>query len=141
MENKDLLYEDITSRLLYSVKACHKDNEKQSGYIVGVVGDNVMIGSSGFASFNINDVRPYLFPLTNITDEQKKELDKKFNVIWIGLKNIHIHYHSEGYWDTDLELDLSDWLWVISWFNKNHFDYRGLIEKGLAIDATDKGIY
>ena len=29
----------------------------------------------------------------------------------------------------------------IDWFNKNHFDYRGLIEKGLAIDATGLNIY
>ena len=30
---------------------------------------------------------------------------------------------------------------LLEWLNKNHFDYRGLIEKGLAIDATDKNIY
>lgn len=30
---------------------------------------------------------------------------------------------------------------VIDWFNRNHFDYRGLIEKGLAIDATGLNIY
>jgi hypothetical protein len=29
----------------------------------------------------------------------------------------------------------------IDWLNKNHFDYRGLIEKGLAIDATNLNIY
>ena len=32
-------------------------------------------------------------------------------------------------------------LQLLEWLNKNHFDYRGLIEKGLAIDATDKNIY
>jgi hypothetical protein len=30
---------------------------------------------------------------------------------------------------------------VIDWLNENHFDYRGLIEKGLAIDATGLNIY
>ena len=30
---------------------------------------------------------------------------------------------------------------VIDWFNKNHIDYRGLIEKGLAIDCTNLNIY
>ena len=30
---------------------------------------------------------------------------------------------------------------IIDWFNKNHFDYRGLIEKGLAIDATGLNVY
>ena len=29
----------------------------------------------------------------------------------------------------------------IDWLNKNHLDYRGLIGKGLAIDATDLNIY
>ena len=29
----------------------------------------------------------------------------------------------------------------IEFYHKNHFDYRGLIDKGLAIDATEKNIY
>ena len=30
---------------------------------------------------------------------------------------------------------------VFDWYNKNHFDYRGLIEKGLAVDCTNLNIY
>ena len=30
---------------------------------------------------------------------------------------------------------------AIDWLNKNHFDYRGLIPKGLAIDATELNVY
>ena len=30
---------------------------------------------------------------------------------------------------------------ILEWFNKNHFDYKGLIEKGLAIDATGLNLY
>ena len=37
--------------------------------------------------------------------------------------------------------DTSDYISLIDWFNKNHFDYRGLIEKGLALDATGLNIY
>ena len=29
----------------------------------------------------------------------------------------------------------------IDWLNKNYFDYRGLVEKGLALDATGLDIY
>lgn len=29
----------------------------------------------------------------------------------------------------------------VDWFHKNHFDYKGLIPMGLAIDATGKNIY
>lgn len=36
----------------------------------------------------------------------------------------------------------SSWtLETFDWLNKHHFDYRGLIEKGLAIDATGLEIY
>ena len=30
---------------------------------------------------------------------------------------------------------------TIDWFIKNHFDYRGLIPKGIALDATGLNIY
>ena len=60
---------------------------------------------------DILDFKPYLFPLSNMTEEQKKEC----------LKITFI--------------EATDWL------NAHHFDYRGLIEKGLAIDATGLNIY
>lgn len=37
-----------------------------------------------------------------------------------------------------------DYYWTeetFDWLNKNHFDYRGLIPKGLAIDCTNLNIY
>ena len=69
----------------------------------------------------IDNVRPYLFPLSSITEEQKKEYQ----------------YITER-WMNDPVYSISD---SIDWLNKNHFDYRGLIEKGLAIDATGLNIY
>ena len=89
----------------------------------------------------IECIKPYLFPFSSMTEGQKEELNKKFNVRFLGNTLYSIHYHSEGYWGTDLELDLQDWLWFINWCYKNHFDIYGLIEKGLAIDATGLGIY
>ena len=41
-------------------------------------------------------------------------------------------------WMYDSSYSISD---SIDWLNKNHFDYRGLIEKSLALDATNLGIY
>lgn len=41
----------------------------------------------------------------------------------------------------DGELNIDDLNRLYDWLNKNHFDYRGLIEKGLAIDATGLNIY
>ena len=95
------------------------------------------------AWFDLNSVsfKPYLFPFSSMTNEQKSELNKKFNVQLLGNNIYPIHHYSEGYWDTDLELDLQDWLWFINWCYKNHFDVNKLIEKGLAVDATGLNIY
>ena len=70
---------------------------------------------------DVEDFRPYLFPLSSMTEEQKKEYQ----------------YITER-WMYDSSYSISD---SIDWLNQNHFDYRGLIEKGLAIDATGLNIY
>ena len=70
----------------------------------------------GFGEF-----KPYLFPLSSMTEKQKKEYQ----------------YITER-WMYDSSYSISD---STDWLNKNHFDYRGLIEKGLAIDATGLNIY
>ena len=67
------------------------------------------------------DFKPYLFPLSSMTKEQKDEYQ----------------YITER-WMNDPAYSISD---SIDWLNENHFDYRGLIEKGLAIDATGTDIY
>ena len=72
-ENKELLLNDLCSRLVYGVKCCVKNNHKISGDLVGIVGENVYIYSSGHAIFSISDIKPYLFPLSSMTDEQKQE--------------------------------------------------------------------
>ena len=61
----------------------------------------------------IFDFKPYLFPLSSMTDKQKDEYQ----------------YITER-WMNDPAYSISD---SIDWLNKNNFDYRGLIEKGLAI--------
>ena len=60
-----------------------------------------------------------------MTEEQKDEYHDNCNA---GLNR----WGEEVYYDSDESID---------WLNAHHFDYRGLIEKGLAIDATDKNIY
>lgn len=64
-----------------------------------------------------SDFTPYLFPLSSMTKEQQINLTK---FVANGINGENILY---------------------DWYNKNHFDYRGLIEKGLAIDATVLNIY
>ena len=71
--------------------------------------------------YHISEVKPYLFPLSSMTKEQKQEYQ----------------YITER-WMYDSSYSIGD---SIDWLNSHHFDYRGLIEKGLAIDATGLNIY
>ena len=138
-EDKELLYKDLCARLPYGVKAQYMNNIFVIDYISSY--EEVKLDTSYNWTVDVSEVKPYLFPISSITDEQKSELNKKFNVQFSGNDIYSIHYHSEGCWDTDLELDLQDWLWFINWCYKNHFDINNLIEKGLAIDATGLNVY
>ena len=83
--------------------------------MVPLVG-RVTAGQPILAVEQIEDYIPYLFPISSMTEEQKVDMIKSSCGIGSD-KN------------------------VFDWFNKNHFDYRGLIPKGLAINATGLNIY
>lgn len=74
---------------------------------------------------NILDFKPYLFPLSSLTEEATREFGKTLD--WV--RTTHGYSESEMTWDT------------FDCVNKHHIDYRGFIEKGLAIDATGSNIY
>lgn len=144
-EDKQLLLKDLCARLPYNV-ICQVEFKEDGKYnskdmlLSGIFTDEAYFTTKGGSVYS-NEYKPYLFPFSSITKEQKKELNKKFNVQFSGNDIYSIHHHSEGYWDTDLELGLQDWLWFINWCYKNHFDIYGLISMGLAIDATGLNIY
>ena len=116
-KEKDLLLKDLCARLPYNVQCCVKKNHKISGSLVGIIGENVHVFSSGHGIFSINIIKPYLLPLSSMTKEQQLDLTK---FVANGIRDENILY---------------------DWYNENHFDYRGLIDKGLAIDATNLNIY
>ena len=142
-EDKELLLKDLCARLLYGVK-CNAFLKEIDGSLKSIFG--TFKGYNGWATVgnnlvDIETVRPYLRSMSSMTEEQKKEILKRYKLhTYYGLC-IEITNHSEGYWDDDNSCNLQDYLWLVDWFNKNHFDYRGLIEKGLAIDATGLNIY
>ena len=126
-EEKNLLLKDLCSRLPYGVRYRHFtwNDEYGETYIAAQI---YSINTDGYVkncyddeTVYIDNVRLYLFPLSSMTEEQKKEYQ----------------YITER-WMNDPAYSISD---SIDWLNKNHFDYRGLIEKGLAIDATGLNIY
>ena len=151
-KDKELLLKDLCARLPYGVKASvysYWNEEYLDDSIVGVdiEEDEFFCSIVPGVRCPIIKTKPYLFPMSSMTDEQKEEYYSladdvtikpgqgyyfgiKIHCIKLGISdNPH-----EGLWDW-IDLDAIDWL------NKNHFDYRGLIEKGLAIDATGLNIY
>ena len=108
--DKELLLKDLCARLPYEVKVKFYDHWVDEYEIIPLtaklLADTVYIG----------DIKPYLFPLSSMTEEQKEDMIKSSCGIGSD-KN------------------------VFDWYNKNHFDYRNLIDKNLAIDCTNLNIY
>ena len=128
-EDKELLYKDLCARLQYGVKMSVNDRvEVLQG--INIV-DNVVEYSSFLAS-EIEHCKPYLFPLSSMTEEQERE----YNTL-----RDFVYTHHYEYEDIVEDMGLYDNWRSIDYLNAHHFDYRGLIEKGLAIDATGLNIY
>ena len=81
-----------------------------------------------------NEYKPYLFPLSSMTEEQEDEWYEVF--IDPLSKKLDRHTRQEY-----LQFQADAQAFGIEYLLKNHFDYRGLIEKKIAIDATGLNIY
>ena len=86
------------------------------------------------------EIKPYLFPMSSMTEEQCYNFYCRFVENEIDYNDFKKYYFDGCLWNKVLTL-ISDCGDIIDWLNKNHFDYRGLIEKGLAIDTTGLNIY
>ena len=80
------------------------------------------------------EIKPYLFPLSSMTEDQRKYITDRWGI------NEEFDFEIKPDWG-EYFVELGDIVDFIDWLNENHFDYRGLIEKGLAIDATGLNIY
>lgn len=145
-KDKELLLKDLCARLPYGVMCATTDNDGSLPNIWKIVKadmlneDFFLIHDSYEASrtVDVKEVRPYLFPLSSMTEEQKFECLKGTTLEIDKYGDIAVKddcYGGSKYTDLEMYLDVIDWL------NENHFDYRGLIEKGLAIDCTNLDIY
>jgi hypothetical protein len=119
-EQKDLLLKDLCARLPYSVKVLY-ENETFDVEYVSPMYEEVKLDIPETWTIGVSEVKPYLFPLSSMSEEQKKELHSLMIHDSYG-----ILYHT---------IESIDYLY------KNRIDIRGLIPMGLANDATDKNIY
>jgi hypothetical protein len=123
-EEKQLLLKDLCVRLPYGVKILDIP--------ANVVGDLFLVSTTDTVEYEPADetnndnwtqtlynIKPYLRPMDSMTEEEKEEL-----------------YQKTGFRIDDCILGIS----AIDWLNEHHFDYRGLIEKWLALEAPE-GMY
>jgi hypothetical protein len=132
-EQKELLLKDLCARLSYGVKCKYYD------CCIGDFGEGTILGFERRDRFEIDgvcirvdDVRPYLFPLSSMTEEQKEFIKNQFCYDWDSDDPYSL-------WTYCIEIGAIDAL--IDVLNKYHIDYRGLIPMGLANDATGLNIY
>ena len=151
MKQEDLLLIDLCSRLYYKVKvSLIYNNEEYRGTLCAIYPeDNRVIvddlnkschyynQTCGGFLIDENKVKPYLFPLSSMTEEQKEEYNQSRLKDLRMLSSVLTERISDGNNFDRLVVVYNE----IDWLNKNHFDYRCLIENGLAIDATGLNIY
>ena len=123
-EHKELLLKDICARLPYNVicQVEFKENGKYNSKVMllsGIFTDEAYFTTKGGSIYS-NEYKPYLFPLSSMTDEQEEEYN-------------NLNGYEKGLFPHTEE--------ALDYLNKNHFDYRNLINKNLAIDCTNLNIY
>ena len=135
-EEKELLLKDLCARLPYGVKinlhnavfeVCFIEKEDSSNVYVGLKEND----KNTSQQTNLSNVKPYLRPMSSMTEEEENDLkkitwqfhfDRKFNSLWVGAAD-------------DGGCMLSEMTQIITYLISHHFDYCGLIENGLALEA------
>ena len=133
---KELLIKDLSSRLPYGVKieltwwgmgeGAYTNTTLEPDHIEQLLKDE---------DGDI-EIKPYLFPLSSMTD---KDLIKFLQIKGMNLNSDELKTFRRG--TTVIVSTLPSYSRHIDWLNKNHFDYRNLIDKNLAIDCTNLNIY
>lgn len=128
-EDKNLLLQDLCSRLPHSVK-CQIEGFGENFFTLKSI--NIDHENGHLLTFEekinglpievyLSEVKPCLFPVSSVSEEQRKEMQ------FLMVQDVYgILYHTiESY----------------NYFNKNHLDTHGLILMGIAVNATNLGIY
>lgn len=150
-QDEELLLNDLCARIPYGVKGkceidasydttfdtifqLHKFDAILEGFKKGLLFVTPLIEDEDEQEFaneeaadgiDILDFKPYLRPMSSMTDDEALEFMEM-----TGAEFIHANLIGVG---ECKPYDISD---IIDWFNEHHFDHRGLINKGLAIEVT-----
>jgi len=126
-EEKRLLLKDLCARLAYGVMIyLHTSSDRGSTIVLnsdiyGFIEDVLNNGP-----YEIKEIKPYLRPLSSMTEEEKAEYTS--------------YCFEQPFLQKDKTPNLGSVPMCIDWLIANHFDYRGLIPMGLALEAKE-GMY
>ena len=129
-EEKELLLKDLSARISYRTFVCLNPgayNKPETCILTGIHGEKVHLNVDS-DPFRIDNIKPYLRSMSSMTEKEKKEFQACHCVY-----ELHPDFQP-------MMCNLANELNMFDWFNAHHFDYRGLIRKGLALEAPD-GMY
>ena len=118
-QDKELLLQDLSARLPYGVKVDVNFYDATKELSCDLLKDFIIDEKS---------IRPYLRPMSSMTEEEKVELRKSAIAISYNYKDEIIGLQHNTFEQMNV---------CCNWLNSHHFDYRGLIEKGLALEAKE----
>jgi hypothetical protein len=121
-EDKKLPLKDLTARLLYGVKGIITYDKSNTTFTVEGIDNNVLHLSDAEDCY-VEDFKPYLRPMSSMTEEEK--MIQRSKMRYEGYFVNHIYFHTIEEFD---------------YLNSIYVDYRGLIEKGIALEAPE-GMY
>ena len=152
-EDKQLLLKDLSARWLYGTIISVTDGTiKYNAYIESVSYKNIQVSPvndsnfTAYTFYKISEIKPYLRPMSSITEEEAKEIailhDIK-DILSVKVTNDYVEVIvDDGVCSTETRTiwfdEIISSIEIFDWFNAHHFDYRGLIPKGLAIEVTEE---
>lgn len=134
-EEKKLLIQDLSARLPYGVMVqvkCGKVRKNGKLWVVDTnleevavcLEDEVCLTAD---NFDIENVKPYLRPMKSMSDKEYEEYEKRRHLDTLDSAE-SLKQKAVG------KRHISSWYRGADWLLEHHFDFRGLIEKGLAIE-------
>lgn len=127
-EEKELFLRDLCARLPYGVKYQDRIDKEVLTLTLGII-------------HHYERFIPYLRPMSSMTLEEECEFCRLFECDSVNAMYGYINWVTGGSCDYyDFDIEFSKLAKIMDWLNTHHFDYRGLIEKGLALEAPE-GMY
>jgi len=143
-EEKQLLLKDLCARSPYGTYVHHKNCPDAKFKVIAVFVDGrigVTENEFPLTPTSINECKPYLRPMSSMTEEEREELEH-LSEEYFGKamdKQIEESLSSSNRNESEILEYIASSV-IVDWLNSHHLDYRGLIEKGLALESPE-GMY